>query len=120
MKSFLLSLISFNGRIGRRRFAFNIAVTWLPLIALALLGDSGVRPPSWVGAIIVTLGIPVLIFFMVGTVASYTRRCHDLGWSGMRIFFNLIPFVGPITNIFIIFSSGQKKANEWGEPPTRF
>ena len=115
MKSFLRSLVSSDGRIGRRRLYFNIAVTWLPLVLFIMLENAGVALfENKVAAPFIFIYMVLLLWSFVTTCI---KRCHDLGWSGLRLFLFFIPIANGFLMLFIFFSSGEKKANDWGERP---
>ena len=57
-----------------------------------------------------------LAMFIPG-VAVLVRRLHDVGKSGWMYFIVLIPFIGAIWLIVLLFTESQEGENKWGPNP---
>ena len=58
----------------------------------------------------------VLAMFIPG-VAVVVRRLHDVGKSGWMYFIVLIPIIGAIWLIVLLFTESQEGENKWGPNP---
>ncbi len=58
----------------------------------------------------------VLAMFIPG-LAVVVRRLHDVGKSGWMYFIVLIPIIGPIWLIVLLFTESQQGENKWGPNP---
>ena len=58
----------------------------------------------------------VLAMFIPG-VAVLVRRLHDVGKSGWMYFIVLIPIIGAIWLIVLLFTESQEGENKWGPNP---
>lgn len=96
------NIFSFKGRAQRSEYwAVN-----LPIIILSRM--SYLIPDSAFESIALSVGFFVVSVLMLWiTVATCTRRCHDLGHNG---FWQIIPFYG----IWMGFVKGQKGENDYG------
>ena len=45
------------------------------------------------------------------------RRLHDIGKSGFMALIVLIPCIGPIWLLVLLFTDSQKGSNKWGQNP---
>lgn len=60
-----------------------------------------------------------LIVFLPN-LAVTIRRLHDLGFSGWWLLAGLIPFVGLLGAIPLLFEEGEKRRNKYGPNPKRW
>lgn len=61
-------------------------------------------------------GIAALALF-VPSLAVFVRRLHDVGKSGWYILLALIPLIGAIWLLVLLFTDGQPGENKWGPNP---
>ncbi|MGG7036757.1 MAG: DUF805 domain-containing protein, partial [Flavobacterium sp.] len=57
-----------------------------------------------------------LLVFLPGLSVS-VRRLHDVGKSGWFFFIVLIPIVGPIWLLILLFTAGDQGENKYGSDP---
>jgi serine/threonine protein kinase len=88
-KKMFAATFKFNGRIRRTEYGLSV------IISLFLN--------------LVTMGIATLVTLPF-LFAQGCKRCHDINKSG---WFQLIPFFG----FWMLFVEGDKKSNQYGEPP---
>ena len=100
-----MNLFSFNGRARRTEY-------WLVNLPIAfMLRMSDMIPDDAYEDLAVCILVIVLAALMIWvSVATNSRRCHDLGHNG---FWQLIPFYG----IWMAFVAGQEGENEYGLNP---
>lgn len=114
-KSYLNRLFS-SGRLNRRNFIIGAILTiilWGILIfaiyfALGFFGLYHENSDNW----IMNVTYVFLLFYWISICA---RRLHDLGYSGWYQLANFIPIAGLILYIYLIFVSGKKESNIYGE-----
>jgi uncharacterized membrane protein YhaH (DUF805 family) len=103
-----------EGRMGRLNFAtWSIAITVLAaLAAVLLLSGLTLLNPTVAGVIVVTGSL-------VANLAINVKRLHDINWSGWLVLLSLVPYVGLIIPLILLFMPGTQGANRFGpEPPT--
>ena len=93
---------SFEGRIRRREYVISLIIFVILFVIIAALdassgGDSG-------HSILILFLSPLLWF----QFAQGTKRCHDIGSSGLG---QLLPFF----LLWLIIEDGQYGANQYGE-----
>ncbi|MDO8611170.1 MAG: DUF805 domain-containing protein [bacterium] len=109
----------FYGRLNRRNFfvgtLFSIIVPFAVLFPIALVTgdsfDSHLIPQS----ITIIISILALLF----EFSLFARRYHDIGKSGWRALFNLIPLVMPIMMILLLLIPGETKDSKYGKQPSK-
>lgn len=108
-------LFSFNGRRNRKSYILaSLAIFAL----LALL---------WIVATVLAYGSNSLAGLLVAGVLSIpaaivswaisSQRCRDFGWTGWAVLITLIPYVGWLFAIAIMFIPGNQGANRYGPDP---
>ena len=114
-------LFSAKGRIRRRDYwlwslgieALVLVVAFL--IAAALHKDSDKGSSASLGGIVLTLTLPFLYWMQI---CLQIKRWHDRNKSGVMIFINFIPVIGPwwaFAETCVL--DGTKGANQYGPSP---
>jgi uncharacterized membrane protein YhaH (DUF805 family) len=106
---------NFSGRARRSEYWYYTLMTMLIAVVAAVIDNVagltfGAIPYGYVYAIYATL------VFIPG-LAVGVRRLHDVGKSGWFFFIALIPLVGAIWLLVLLFTDGQKGANQYGADP---
>ncbi|MBS4044948.1 MAG: DUF805 domain-containing protein [Alphaproteobacteria bacterium] len=105
-------LFRLSGRRNRKSyFMFLIAVVAVQ-VGLTVIG--GV-----VSASDVLVGVVLLAHFMLAIPFAIVaaQRCRDFGWTGWAVLIALIPIVGAIFGLAIIFIPGTLGPNRYGPDP---
>lgn len=104
----------FSGRARRSEYwyfaLFNMIFAICAIILDNVLGIDfgfGYGPLYW---------LYVLAMFIPNT-AVLVRRLHDVGKSGWMYFIVLIPIIGAIWLIVLLFTESQQGENKWGPNP---
>lgn len=125
MKWYLMVLKNYAGFKGRARrkeywfFAlFNILFAMVAMLIDNLLGStlnlgSGITLPYGYVYIIYSLAM-----FIPG-IAVAVRRLHDVGKSGWMFFIILIPLIGAIWLLVLLFTDSNKGENKYGPNPKK-
>jgi uncharacterized membrane protein YhaH (DUF805 family) len=105
----------FSGRARRSEYwyftLFNIIFAILAMILDNVLGIA-----------IEGIGYgPIYILYALATfvpgLAVLVRRLHDVGKSGWMYFIALIPIIGAIWLLVLLFTDSQQGDNKWGANP---
>jgi uncharacterized membrane protein YhaH (DUF805 family) len=106
---------NFLGRARRREYWMFALFNWVFLIVAAILdllfGLNFQGQPY--GVIYLVYGVIMLLPGLSVTV----RRLHDIGKNGWWVLISLIPFVGAIWLLILLFNNGNAGDNEYGPDP---
>jgi uncharacterized membrane protein YhaH (DUF805 family) len=105
----------FGGRARRSEYwYFTLFSTIFAILAMILDNVLGIAIEGiGYGPIYILYG---LAMFVPG-LAVLVRRLHDVGKSGWMYFILLIPFVGAIWILVLLFTDSQQGDNKWGANP---
>lgn len=110
----------FSGRARRSEFwflvLFNMIFTVLAMVIDNVLGTTfsfgyGVSSPYGYMYLLYVLAV------FIPSLAVTVRRLHDVGKSGWMYFIILIPIIGTIWILVLLFTDSQDGSNKWGENP---
>lgn len=96
---------SFSGRIRRLEFGLSYIIC----VILNVLLSGAVENTPLLGL----LSIPFLWFLW----AQMSKRFHDIGYSGWRIFTLLIPIYNIVVLLMLFFKDGEPCENDYGKNP---
>ncbi len=100
-----------EGRARRKEiWGFMLFATLIYFVLLFLVAV-GIIPEG------VTYFYALIVF--LPNLAVTIRRLHDLGFSGWWLLAGLIPFVGLLGAIPLLFVEGENRANQYGPNPKR-
>ena len=100
-----------KGRARRKEiWGFMLFATLIYFVLLFLVA-AGIIPEK------VTYFYSAILF--LPNLAVSIRRLHDLGFSGWWLLAGLIPFVGLLGAIPLLFEEGEKRRNKYGPNPKR-
>jgi uncharacterized membrane protein YhaH (DUF805 family) len=122
-------LFSFDGRIGN--WAYLVGVL-LPIAALFVGGlivtivyfafqdlfgpiPRGSGLDAFLGVVGVGLLIVGMIVWFWTKLAVAVKRCHDMNVTGAILLVCLIPYVGFLVFLWLLFGPGSAGANRWGD-----
>lgn len=108
-------LFSFSGRRNRKSYILAGLLMFAVLCAI------------WIIAGILTYSsdtsIPTILAGLLSLPAAVigwalgSQRCRDFGWTGWSMLLTLVPFVGGIFAIAIMFVPGSQGFNRYGPDP---
>jgi len=105
----------FDGRARRMEYwMFNLVYLGLSIIAQILdniLGIAFMEYGAGPISMILALGL------VVPSIAVLVRRLHDVGKSGWMVLISLIPIIGTIWLLVLLFTDSQRETNEYGPSP---
>ncbi len=112
------STTKWNGRFDRRRYAtIFVSMTLISIVIGFLLGFAQSVIKSE-GVIVVLLAIGLLTWYIICIivgVGAAVRRFHDLDLSGWFVLLLVIPLVGSLTFLYLVFKPGKVGKTRWGE-----
>ena len=105
----------FSGRASRREYwmfmLYSLIFASIAMILDNILGiaieDFGYGP---------LFGLYILVLLIPGLAVAF-RRLHDIGKSGRMILIALIPVIGAIWLLVLLFKEGESNENEYGPNP---
>jgi len=111
-------LFSFKGRLDLGTFwvaHFSVIIFAVVLLGLVIeIGDlipfTGDSNPLLVAPMVMILGVSMWM-----SLAIFTKRWHDIGWSGWMNLTLVIPLVGFISPLFLALLPGKAESNKYGE-----
>ncbi len=105
----------FGGRARRSEYwYFTLFSTIFAILAMILDNVLGIAIEGiGYGPIYILYG---LAMFVPG-LAVLVRRLHDVGKSGWMYFIALIPIIGAIWLLVLLFTDSQQGDNNWGANP---
>ncbi len=109
-------LFTFDGRASRAPFNYTILALFILKIAVSV----GAAALSEGDEIDDVFAFPLLGFFALFyyiDIAVGAKRCHDTGRSGWLQLIYLLPIFNLGLVLYLMFHSGDKKANEYGPYP---
>lgn len=107
------NVFSFNGRVDQRQFVIMTLAPYAFMLLAGLMGKGGVRLAE-PGGILTAIG--AIAGFWV-SMATHAKRWHDLGESGWRALWQMVPVLNVIMWFRLALSEGQQAPNEYGDPP---
>jgi uncharacterized membrane protein YhaH (DUF805 family) len=104
-------LFGFHGRIGRGEY-WALSILFYAVLFVGVALGSLVNGGVGVVAVLVLLTI-----FVVGQLATQTKRWHDRNKSGWWALIGLVPFIGPLWSFIELgFLAGTSGSNLYGYP----
>lgn len=121
-KDALSKYSTFTGRASVKDYLYfilgNMIIGFVGGIAVIILSIivGVVTQNEYIGVIIyiiITMGYG--LYIMIPNFALMVRRLHDTGKSGAWLFISLVPIVGPIVILVLLFIQGTPGSNQYGE-----
>ncbi|HET6608094.1 MAG TPA: DUF805 domain-containing protein [Rhodopila sp.] len=114
-KPVMEDLFSFRGRRNRQSYILaSLAFLVIMIVVWAIAFFVSYSSDSLMTMIIA--GLLSIPFAIVGWALG-SQRCRDFGWTGWAMLLTLIPYVGWIFAIAIMFIPGTQGSNRYGPDP---
>ena len=111
----LKNYAQFTGRARRSEYwYFTLFNAIFMVLAMGLDNVLGTAMYPW------PYGYVYFIYALVVLIPGFAvcvRRLHDVGKSGWMALICLIPIVGAIWLLVLLFTDSQAQSNKWGESP---
>ncbi|WP_136439741.1 DUF805 domain-containing protein [Pacificoceanicola onchidii] len=118
LESFIFKALDFSGRATRAEF-------WWAFLALGVAAVISIIMDAYtvMSRDIADLGFTsfltpwLFLLSFVPYLSLRVRRLHDVRRSGMWLFMDLVPIVGPIMTHVMLAMPSDPEENPWGQPP---
>lgn len=108
----MINPIGFTGRISRLDYFISLLI-WISYIAIWFI--LGIFLKSAIGNF-PAAGL-LFVFNFPLYFSAVVRRLHDINKTGWLSLLSLIPVVGIILTIYLLFPKGDYTSNKYGEIP---
>jgi uncharacterized membrane protein YhaH (DUF805 family) len=122
-KDALSKYSTFTGRASVKDYLYFILgnmiigfVGGIVLVILSIIIGVVTQNPYIVIVIYFLVTFGYGLYILVPNFALMVRRLHDQDKSGAWLFISLVPIVGPIVILVLLFLQGNPYANQYGEP----
>ncbi|MEQ9643620.1 MAG: DUF805 domain-containing protein [Alphaproteobacteria bacterium] len=131
-KPVMSDLFKFSGRRNRKSYLFFLlGVIAIEIVLTAVFGaagglaggmmdDGAAANPDAAGGMAIGMTVVLGVIFLVVVVMSIAvgaQRCRDFGWTGWAMLLVLVPFIGWIFALALIFIPGNQGPNKYGPDP---
>ncbi|AHF68741.1 MULTISPECIES: DUF805 domain-containing protein [Pseudomonas] len=105
----------FSGRASRMElFIFGLLFCALLAVAVVIdLSNDWFDPETGIGGATAFL----IVAMFMSNLSLSVRRLHDINLSGWFVLVGLIPIVGPLAQISLLFLPGTDGVNDYGPAP---
>lgn len=107
-----------TGRRNRKSFLIFMAIQIaLSFVFFAMIVAVTPNLPEFGKGI---LGVIVLVFslgLLMSQFCVMAQRCRDIGYSGLWVMLNFVPFIAMVFQLVLLIMPGQKGQNRFGEDP---
>ena len=112
------STTKWDGRFDRRQYlTVFVGMSLMSIVIGFLLGVASVavEPGSFMELLLVVFLLAWYIGCFIVGVGAAVRRFHDLDLSGWYVLLLVIPLVGFLTFLYLVFKPGKVVKTRWGE-----
>jgi uncharacterized membrane protein YhaH (DUF805 family) len=107
-------LLAFSGHRNRKSYLlYLLAVT---IVLPVMWGIAGVATYGAGWSALAIAGLVTVPIVVSGWEVG-AQRCHNFGWTGWAMLLNLIPYIGWIFSLAILFIPGNQQPNRYGPDP---
>lgn len=107
----LYHYFDFTGRARRKEFwvftLFNLSLIWLLYFLNGFFDHEYFLYAVYIYAALI----------IIPNIAVFLRRMHDIGKTGWNILWIIIPFIGWLWLLILLWFVGEPKHNKWGAYP---
>jgi len=112
--------ISLSGRLNRKRYIgrslmAGVAVVVGYIMSLLIIGVCSLLSDALAKMMMVILPVFMMGLLMIVRVSLSARRCHDLNKSGWLYIAVIIPILGVLIALYLLFAKGTEGNNKYGE-----
>ncbi len=110
-------LFTFSGRRNRKSYVLFVL---LMTVAMSVVWGIaiGISAENEGYAMLVVAGLATIPAAVCGWAVA-AQRCRDFGWTGWAVLLTLIPYLGPIFGLAIVFIPGNVGDNRYGADPLK-
>ena len=108
---------SAQGRINRQRIWIGGLLLGLSMIPVVILFAILAQIGSFLATIGILLYFAAIIGVSIANIMLYIKRAHERNRTGWYMLLTMIPFIGIIWSIELLFFKGTEGTNQYGEDP---
>lgn len=109
---------TYHGRLNRwTYFCRSIVIGFFCLLTIGVMAGLAAAIGGAIGVILGILCIPIYIAVLVPAFMLQIRRWHDVNKTGWLCLATMIPYLGFLAAIYMLFAPGTKGPNQYGEDP---
>jgi uncharacterized membrane protein YhaH (DUF805 family) len=106
-----------NGRARRMEFGWFMLFQFVAFILALMIDGSMFGFNAYTSQPNMYLATWALLALIPPAVSVTSRRAHDLGWTGWLALVAVIPYVGWVVNLILLFAPGNAGDNKYGPSP---
>lgn len=114
---FWKNYFNFSGRARRSEYWFSYIVNFIVAFLLKNLSELMLAFSEVASVIVFFVYFLYLLASITPSMAVFIRRMHDSGKSGACFFIGLIPIIGNIIVLVLLFLNSQPGTNKYGVSP---
>lgn len=108
----------FSGRRNRQSYLlFNLTVFGVLLGGALLVGAASAVLGEAAGAVLFVPAALALVAASIASIIVGAQRCRDFGWTGWAVLITVLPFVGFLFALVMLFLPGTQGPNRYGPDP---
>ena len=108
---------NFSGRASRSEYWYFMLCNFLIIIALLICFGISVALFGGFGMLFIVVYVIYAFGILLPNIGVLVRRLHDVNKSGWFYFVALIPLVGGIWLLVMLFTEGDHGQNDYGADP---
>ena len=106
-----------QGRINRQRIWIGFLLLGLAMIPVVIIWVILLSVGAFLAVIGTLIYIAAIIGISIAEIMVYIKRAHDRNHTGWYILLTMIPLIGIIWSIELLFFKGTEGTNQYGEDP---
>ena len=107
--------LGFEGRMGRISYVNAGLLAWAGLAGIGI-GAAVLLPMFRSALLLVPLGLAFIVF-LIWSIRVTVLRLHDLNRTGWWVLVTLVPYIGWVATLVLLFVPGSAEENDYGEKP---
>ena len=111
----LKNYATFSGRARRSEYWYFFLYHFIFCIAAVMIDNF--LGLAYIGKVYGPIYSLYSLAVFIPSLAVGVRRMHDIGKSGWMLLAVLIPLIGAIWILILLFTDSQPGSNKWGENP---
>lgn len=112
------SFFSSRGRLRRKTYLMRLLLLAVPTALIYVMLEESSNFYGYDQNTLIFSGL-VLIVISYFSILQFIKRLHDINLSGWWVLFSLIPYVGGLFGLVLIFIDSSKGPNKYGDDPKR-
>lgn len=111
------NFFSFSGRLRRRAYFLRVVLLAIPTAFSYALFEETTSYYKIYDEGLLALSLIALIISSFLNLMQFVKRLHDINHSGWLVLITLIPYLGALFGLFVMFIDGTEGPNAFGPDP---